>query len=173
MFCWSSNDDDDNDDDDDGDDGTVTWCRVTFRCEAAWDSSLHNSSLLNRITRTGEQIYLTISAYIDVCPFIAATAATTTTTTTTTTVLLLLLTKSSCRASCLCNRFSREHWQGETPKKLCDACEAGSRLGGQCGASWRRRGWSKVTFVRCLSRWQWWWQWWWRWACLVLLDPSS
>jgi len=37
-----------------------------FRCEAAWDSSLHNSSLLNRITRDGEQIYLTISAYIDV-----------------------------------------------------------------------------------------------------------
>jgi len=44
----------------------VMCCRVLFRCEAAWDSSLHNSSLLNRITRTGEQIFLTISAYIDV-----------------------------------------------------------------------------------------------------------
>jgi len=45
---------------------TVLYCRVYFRCEAAWDSSLHNSSLLNRITRSGEQIYVTISAYIDV-----------------------------------------------------------------------------------------------------------
>jgi len=41
--------------------------RVFFRCEAAWDSSLHNSSLLNRITRNGEKIFLTISAYIEVC----------------------------------------------------------------------------------------------------------
>ncbi|XP_076265727.1 kinesin family member unc-104 isoform X2 [Rhynchophorus ferrugineus] len=38
--------------------------RVMFRFEAAWDSSLHNSLLLNTVTPPGEQIYLTISAYM-------------------------------------------------------------------------------------------------------------
>ena len=40
--------------------------RVFFRFEAAWDSSLHNSPLLNRITPYGERVYMTISAYLDV-----------------------------------------------------------------------------------------------------------
>lgn len=37
-----------------------------FRFEAAWDSSLHNSSLLNRVSQTGETIYITLSAYLEV-----------------------------------------------------------------------------------------------------------
>ena len=41
--------------------------RVIFRFEAAWDSSLHNSLLLNRVTPAGETIYMTISAYLEVC----------------------------------------------------------------------------------------------------------
>lgn len=40
--------------------------RCMFRFEAAWDSSLHNSPLLNRVTSTGEQIFMTISAYLEV-----------------------------------------------------------------------------------------------------------
>jgi Kinesin protein len=44
----------------------ICTCRVMFRCEAAWDSSLHNSSLLNRITPSGETVYLTVSAYLEV-----------------------------------------------------------------------------------------------------------
>ena len=40
--------------------------RVFFRFEAAWDSSLHNSPLLNRVTSSGERIYLTLSAYLEV-----------------------------------------------------------------------------------------------------------
>ena len=40
--------------------------RVIFRFEAAWDSSLHNSLLLNRVTPAGETIYMTISAYLQV-----------------------------------------------------------------------------------------------------------
>lgn len=43
--------------------------RVMFRFEAAWDSSLHNSTLLNRVTAQGEQIFLTISAYLEVLRF--------------------------------------------------------------------------------------------------------
>uniref|UniRef100_A0A1Q3EUQ2 Kinesin-like protein unc-104 n=1 Tax=Culex tarsalis TaxID=7177 RepID=A0A1Q3EUQ2_CULTA len=39
--------------------------RSFFRFEAAWDSSLHNSVLLNRVTQTGEQIYITLSAYLE------------------------------------------------------------------------------------------------------------
>ncbi|KAG1667381.1 Kinesin-like protein unc-104 [Nymphon striatum] len=39
--------------------------RSYFRFEAAWDSSLHNSPLLNRVTSYREQIYMTISAYIE------------------------------------------------------------------------------------------------------------
>ncbi|KAH7644362.1 kinesin-like protein [Dermatophagoides farinae] len=39
--------------------------RVRFRYEAAWDSSLHNSLLLNRVTPGGERVYLTMSAYLD------------------------------------------------------------------------------------------------------------
>ncbi|KAJ8959613.1 hypothetical protein NQ318_021799 [Aromia moschata] len=39
--------------------------RVMFRFEAAWDSSLHNSPLLNRVTSQGEQIFMTISAYLE------------------------------------------------------------------------------------------------------------
>ncbi|XP_066589122.1 kinesin-like protein unc-104 isoform X3 [Prorops nasuta] len=39
--------------------------RCMFRFEAAWDSSLHNSPLLNRVTSYGEQIFMTISAYLE------------------------------------------------------------------------------------------------------------
>ncbi|XP_076671886.1 kinesin family member unc-104 isoform X5 [Andrena cerasifolii] len=39
--------------------------RTMFRFEAAWDSSLHNSTLLNRVTAYGEQIFMTISAYLE------------------------------------------------------------------------------------------------------------
>ncbi|XP_060522822.1 kinesin-like protein unc-104 isoform X3 [Cylas formicarius] len=39
--------------------------RIMFRFEAAWDSSLHNSPLLNRVTAQGEQIFMTISAYLE------------------------------------------------------------------------------------------------------------
>ncbi|KAF7995732.1 hypothetical protein HCN44_006839 [Aphidius gifuensis] len=40
--------------------------RCMFRFEAAWDSSLHNSALLNRVTSYGEQIFMTISAYLEI-----------------------------------------------------------------------------------------------------------
>ncbi|XP_026032655.1 kinesin-like protein KIF1B [Astatotilapia calliptera] len=33
--------------------------------EAVWDSSLHNSLLLNRVTPYGEKIYMTLSAYLE------------------------------------------------------------------------------------------------------------
>ncbi|XP_077284467.1 kinesin family member unc-104 [Arctopsyche grandis] len=39
--------------------------RAMFRFEAAWDSSLHNSALLNRVTVGGEMIYITLSAYLE------------------------------------------------------------------------------------------------------------
>ncbi|XP_046673544.1 kinesin-like protein unc-104 isoform X4 [Homalodisca vitripennis] len=39
--------------------------RCMFRFEAAWDSSLHNSPLLNRVSAYGEQIFMTISAYME------------------------------------------------------------------------------------------------------------
>lgn len=39
--------------------------RSVFRFEAAWDTSLHNSLLLNRVTPSGERVYLTMSAYLD------------------------------------------------------------------------------------------------------------
>lgn len=40
--------------------------RMVYRFEAAWDTSLHNSVLLNRVTPPGERVYLTISCYIEV-----------------------------------------------------------------------------------------------------------
>ncbi|KAJ1373413.1 hypothetical protein KIN20_035803 [Parelaphostrongylus tenuis] len=36
-----------------------------FQFEAAWDSSLHNSPLLNRVSNYGDQIYMTLSAYME------------------------------------------------------------------------------------------------------------
>ncbi|XP_056276947.1 kinesin-like protein KIF1A isoform X4 [Pseudoliparis swirei] len=39
--------------------------RTFYRFEAAWDSSMHNSLLLNRVTPYGEKIYLTLSAYVE------------------------------------------------------------------------------------------------------------
>ncbi|XP_042232054.1 kinesin-like protein unc-104 isoform X1 [Homarus americanus] len=39
--------------------------RTLFRFEAAWDSSLHNSIMLNRVTPPGEHVYMTISAYLE------------------------------------------------------------------------------------------------------------
>lgn len=41
--------------------------RSFYRFEAAWDSSLHNSALLNRVSQGGETIYITLSAYLEVC----------------------------------------------------------------------------------------------------------
>uniref|UniRef100_A0A3B5L5G8 plus-end-directed kinesin ATPase n=1 Tax=Xiphophorus couchianus TaxID=32473 RepID=A0A3B5L5G8_9TELE len=41
--------------------------RTFYRFEAVWDSSLHNSLLLNRVTPYGEKIYMTLSAYLEVC----------------------------------------------------------------------------------------------------------
>lgn len=38
--------------------------RVVYRIEANWDTSLHNTTLLNKITSPEERVYLTISAYI-------------------------------------------------------------------------------------------------------------
>ncbi|KAA3676753.1 kinesin family member 1 [Paragonimus westermani] len=40
--------------------------RTFFRFEAAWDSSLHASSLLNRVTKPGHRVFMTISCYLDV-----------------------------------------------------------------------------------------------------------
>ncbi|XP_056149262.1 kinesin-like protein KIF1A [Lampris incognitus] len=39
--------------------------RTFYRFEAAWDSSMHNSLLLNRVTPYGERIYITLSAYLE------------------------------------------------------------------------------------------------------------
>ncbi|XP_041982439.1 kinesin-like protein unc-104 isoform X5 [Aricia agestis] len=40
--------------------------RAVFRFEAAWDSSLHGSPLLNRVSGNGEVVYITLSAYLEV-----------------------------------------------------------------------------------------------------------
>ncbi|GMT14789.1 hypothetical protein PFISCL1PPCAC_6086, partial [Pristionchus fissidentatus] len=40
--------------------------RIFFQFEAAWDSSLHNSPLLNRVSNYGEHIFVTLSAYMEV-----------------------------------------------------------------------------------------------------------
>ncbi|XP_025755474.1 kinesin-like protein KIF1B [Oreochromis niloticus] len=39
--------------------------RTLYCFEAVWDSFLHNSLLLNRITPYGEKIYMTLSAYLE------------------------------------------------------------------------------------------------------------
>uniref|UniRef100_A0A6Q2Y1Z3 plus-end-directed kinesin ATPase n=1 Tax=Esox lucius TaxID=8010 RepID=A0A6Q2Y1Z3_ESOLU len=39
--------------------------RIFYRFEAVWDSSLHNSLLLNRVTPYGEKIFMTLSAYLE------------------------------------------------------------------------------------------------------------
>ncbi|XP_027517570.1 kinesin-like protein KIF1A isoform X16 [Chiroxiphia lanceolata] len=39
--------------------------RTFYQFEAAWDSSMHNSLLLNRVTPYREKIYITLSAYIE------------------------------------------------------------------------------------------------------------
>ncbi|XP_034736288.1 kinesin-like protein KIF1A isoform X19 [Etheostoma cragini] len=39
--------------------------RTFYRFEAAWDSSMHNSLLLNRVTPYGEKSYMTLSAYLE------------------------------------------------------------------------------------------------------------
>jgi len=43
-----------------------SFLRTFYRFEAVWDSSLHNSLLLNRVTPYGEKIYMTLSAYLEV-----------------------------------------------------------------------------------------------------------
>uniref|UniRef100_A0A667X792 plus-end-directed kinesin ATPase n=1 Tax=Myripristis murdjan TaxID=586833 RepID=A0A667X792_9TELE len=45
------------------DDKYALW--TFYRFEAAWDSSMHNSLLLNRVTPYGEKIYITLSAYLE------------------------------------------------------------------------------------------------------------
>ncbi|XP_051561936.1 kinesin-like protein KIF1A isoform X11 [Myxocyprinus asiaticus] len=40
--------------------------RTFYHFEAAWDSSMHNSLLLNRVTPYGEKIYITLSAYLEI-----------------------------------------------------------------------------------------------------------
>uniref|UniRef100_A0A8C9MY70 plus-end-directed kinesin ATPase n=1 Tax=Serinus canaria TaxID=9135 RepID=A0A8C9MY70_SERCA len=48
------------------DDRCVMLSFLTFyQFEAAWDSSMHNSLLLNRVTPYREKIYITLSAYIE------------------------------------------------------------------------------------------------------------
>jgi kinesin family protein 1 len=44
--------------------------RTFFRFEVAWDSSLHNSVLLNRVTPAKDWIYITITSYIDMENFV-------------------------------------------------------------------------------------------------------
>ncbi|XP_040494127.1 kinesin-like protein KIF1A isoform X8 [Ursus maritimus] len=39
--------------------------RTFYQFEAAWDSSMHNSLLLNRVTPYREKIYMTLSAYVE------------------------------------------------------------------------------------------------------------
>uniref|UniRef100_A0AAY5L9B9 plus-end-directed kinesin ATPase n=1 Tax=Esox lucius TaxID=8010 RepID=A0AAY5L9B9_ESOLU len=39
--------------------------KTFYRFEAAWDSAMHNSLLLNRVTPYGEKIYMTLSAYLE------------------------------------------------------------------------------------------------------------
>jgi kinesin family protein 1 len=39
--------------------------RTFFQFEAAWDSSLHNSVLLNRVTPSNEHVFVTVSLYIE------------------------------------------------------------------------------------------------------------
>ena len=45
---------------------TVPSYSVFFQFEAAWDSSLHNSAMLNRVTSYGEKVFMTLSAYLEV-----------------------------------------------------------------------------------------------------------
>uniref|UniRef100_A0A6G1SN16 Kinesin-like protein unc-104 n=1 Tax=Aceria tosichella TaxID=561515 RepID=A0A6G1SN16_9ACAR len=39
--------------------------RVIYRLEANWDTSLHNTTLLNRITPVNDRVYMTVSVYVD------------------------------------------------------------------------------------------------------------
>lgn len=39
--------------------------RMVYRLEANWDTSLHNATILNRITPINERVYITASVYID------------------------------------------------------------------------------------------------------------
>ncbi len=40
--------------------------RTFYHFEVAWDSSLHNSLLLNRCTSTGSSVYFTITSYLEI-----------------------------------------------------------------------------------------------------------
>ncbi len=44
--------------------------RTFFRFEASWDSSLHNSALLNRVTPAKDWIYVTLTCYIEIENFV-------------------------------------------------------------------------------------------------------
>ncbi|VDD74722.1 unnamed protein product [Mesocestoides corti] len=39
--------------------------RIFFRFEAAWDSSLHGCSFLNKVTPKGQMVYITMSCYVE------------------------------------------------------------------------------------------------------------
>ncbi|KAG9341568.1 hypothetical protein JZ751_019081 [Albula glossodonta] len=45
--------------------GKLYFFQTFYRFEAAWDSSMHNSLQLNRVTPYGEKIYMTLSAYLE------------------------------------------------------------------------------------------------------------
>lgn len=47
--------------------------RTFYQFEAAWDSSMHNSLLLNRVTPYREKIYITLSAYIEASTLVGVT----------------------------------------------------------------------------------------------------
>ena len=44
--------------------------RTYFRFEASWDSSLHNSALLNRVTPAKDWICVTLTCYIELENFV-------------------------------------------------------------------------------------------------------
>ena len=46
--------------------------RTFYQFETAWDSSMHNSLLLNRVTPYREKIYITLSAYIEARTLVGA-----------------------------------------------------------------------------------------------------
>uniref|UniRef100_A0A8C4NBP5 Kinesin family member 1A n=1 Tax=Eptatretus burgeri TaxID=7764 RepID=A0A8C4NBP5_EPTBU len=48
-----------------GDDRSELHLQTFFRFEAVWDSSLHNSTLLNCVTPYGQKIYITLSTYLE------------------------------------------------------------------------------------------------------------
>lgn len=44
----------------------MTVFRTFYRFDASWDSSMHNSQLLNNISSYGERVYITVTAYVQI-----------------------------------------------------------------------------------------------------------